>query len=89
MRAWLTVQMHHHRSEHWVVVKGTASVTRGEEVRLLTENESVYIPVGTIHRLENPGTIDLELIEVQSGAYLGEDGIVRFEDRYHRHETPT
>lgn len=89
MRAWLTVQMHHHRSEHWVVVKGTASVTRGEDVRLLTENESVYIPVGTIHRLENPGTIDLELIEVQSGAYLGEDNIVRFEDRYHRHEPPT
>lgn len=85
----LSKQMHHHRSEHWVVVKGTASVTRGEEVRLLTENESVYIPVGTIHRLENPGTIDLELIEVQSGAYLGEDDIVRFEDRYHRHETPT
>lgn len=80
----LSKQMHHHRSEHWVVVKGTARVTRGDEVSLLTENQSIYIPVGTVHRLENPGTIDLELIEVQSGPYLGEDDIVRFEDRYHR-----
>ncbi|MGE3725500.1 MAG: mannose-1-phosphate guanylyltransferase/mannose-6-phosphate isomerase [Candidatus Sericytochromatia bacterium] len=80
----LSKQMHHHRSEHWVVVKGTARVTCGEKIALLTENESVYIPVGTIHRLENPGNIDLELIEVQSGAYLGEDDIVRFEDRYQR-----
>lgn len=80
----LSKQMHHHRSEHWVVVKGTARVTCGEKISLLTENESVYIPVGTIHRLENPGNIDLELIEVQSGAYLGEDDIVRYEDRYQR-----
>lgn len=80
----LSKQMHHHRSEHWVVVKGTARVTCGETVSLLTENQSVYIPVGTVHRLENPGSIDLELIEVQSGAYLGEDDIVRFEDIYHR-----
>ncbi|MEZ0374730.1 MAG: mannose-1-phosphate guanylyltransferase/mannose-6-phosphate isomerase [Candidatus Sericytochromatia bacterium] len=81
----LSKQMHHHRSEHWVVVNGTAKVTRGEEVFLLTENQSTYIPVGTVHRLENPGTIDLELIEVQSGPYLGEDDIVRFEDIYQRH----
>lgn len=80
----LSKQMHHHRSEHWVVVKGTAKVTRGEEVFLLTENQSTYIPVGTVHRLENPGTIDLELVEVQSGPYLGEDDIVRYEDRYQR-----
>lgn len=80
----LSKQMHHHRSEHWVVVKGTARVTCGEKVYLLTENQSTYIPVGETHRLENPGTIDLELIEVQSGAYLGEDDIVRFEDIYQR-----
>lgn len=80
----LSRQLHHHRSEHWVVVKGTARVTRGEEVCLLTENQSVYIPVGTVHRLENPGAIDLELIEVQSGPYLGEDDIVRYQDRYAR-----
>lgn len=80
----LSLQMHHHRSEHWVVVKGTARVTRGEEVFLLTENQSTYIPVGAVHRLENPGHLPLELIEVQSGAYLGEDDIVRFEDRYQR-----
>jgi mannose-1-phosphate guanylyltransferase/mannose-6-phosphate isomerase len=80
----LSMQMHHHRAEHWVVVSGTARVTRGEESFLLTENESTYIPVGTRHRLENPGTIALEIIEVQSGSYLGEDDIVRFDDRYHR-----
>ena len=76
--------MHHHRAEHWVVVKGTAKVTRGDEEFLLTENESTNVPVGVTHRLENPGTIPLELIEVQSGAYLGEDDITRFEDRYDR-----
>lgn len=80
----MSLQMHHHRSEHWVVVKGTARVTRGDEVFLLTENESAYIPIGTRHSLENPGQVDLELIEVQSGSYLGEDDIVRFEDRYGR-----
>lgn len=80
----LSKQMHHHRAEHWIVVKGTAQVTRGEETFLLTENQSTYIPLGSVHRLENPGTIDLELIEVQSGPYLGEDDIVRFEDRYQR-----
>ncbi len=80
----LSKQMHHHRAEHWVVVRGTAKVTKGDEVFLLSENQSVYIPLGTVHRLENPGSIDLELIEVQSGPYLGEDDIVRFEDRYQR-----
>jgi len=80
----LSLQMHHHRAEHWVVVSGTAKVTRDEEVRLLSENESAYIPIGTKHRLENPGKTPLFLIEVQSGGYLGEDDIVRFEDRYHR-----
>jgi len=82
--ASLSLQMHHHRAEHWIVVTGTARVTRGEEVFLLSENESTYIPLGTRHRLENPGTIPLEIIEVQSGSYLGEDDIVRFEDRYKR-----
>ncbi|NKN33963.1 mannose-1-phosphate guanylyltransferase/mannose-6-phosphate isomerase [Marichromatium bheemlicum] len=80
----LSLQMHHHRAEHWIVVSGTARVSRGEETFLLTENQSTYIPVGTRHRLENPGTIPLELIEVQSGSYLGEDDIVRYEDRYNR-----
>ncbi|AHF04191.1 mannose-1-phosphate guanyltransferase [Marichromatium purpuratum 984] len=80
----LSLQMHHHRAEHWIVVSGTARVTCGEETFLLTENQSTYIPVGTRHRLENPGTIPLELIEVQSGSYLGEDDIVRYEDRYNR-----
>lgn len=83
--ASLSLQMHHHRAEHWVVVRGTARVTRGEEVTLLSENQSTYIPVGAKHRLENPGTIPLEIIEVQSGGYLGEDDIVRFEDNYNRH----
>jgi mannose-1-phosphate guanylyltransferase/mannose-6-phosphate isomerase len=84
--AALSLQMHHHRAEHWVVVKGTARVTRGDEVFILTENQSTYIPLGTKHRLENPGNIALEIIEVQSGAYLGEDDIVRFEDVYNRHK---
>jgi mannose-1-phosphate guanylyltransferase/mannose-6-phosphate isomerase len=84
--ASLSLQMHHHRAEHWVVVKGTARVTRGDEVLLLSENQSTYIPIGTKHRLENPGTIPLEIIEVQSGGYLGEDDIVRFDDHYNRHK---
>jgi mannose-1-phosphate guanylyltransferase len=80
----LSVQMHHHRAEHWVVVSGTANITIGDKTELVTENESVYIPIGEIHALENPGKIPLELIEVQSGSYLGEDDIVRFSDRYGR-----
>lgn len=80
----LSVQMHHHRAEHWIVVSGTASVTIGENTSLVAENESVYIPIGEVHALENPGKIPLELIEVQSGSYLGEDDIVRFSDRYGR-----
>jgi mannose-1-phosphate guanylyltransferase / mannose-6-phosphate isomerase len=82
--AALSLQMHHHRAEHWIVVKGTAQVTRGEETFLLAENQSTYIPPGVTHRLANPGKIPLELIEVQSGGYLGEDDIVRFDDRYGR-----
>jgi mannose-1-phosphate guanylyltransferase/mannose-6-phosphate isomerase len=82
--AALSLQMHYHRAEHWIVVRGTARVTRGEQTYLLTENESTYIPPGTRHRLENPGKLPLEIIEVQSGAYLGEDDIVRFEDLYGR-----
>ncbi|MCF6303989.1 MAG: mannose-1-phosphate guanylyltransferase/mannose-6-phosphate isomerase [Rhodobacteraceae bacterium] len=82
--AKLSVQKHHHRAEHWVVVKGTAKVTRGDETLLLTENQSTYIPLGEIHALENPGLVALELIEVQSGTYLGEDDIIRFEDKYGR-----
>ena len=80
----LSLQYHHHRAEHWVVVKGTAKVTRGDEVFFVSENQSTYIPIGTSHRLENPGTIPLEMIEVQSGSYLGEDDIVRLEDSYGR-----
>jgi mannose-1-phosphate guanylyltransferase/mannose-1-phosphate guanylyltransferase/mannose-6-phosphate isomerase len=80
----LSLQMHHHRAEHWVVVQGTARVRRGDEEIILTEDQSTYIPLGTAHRLENPGKIPLHLIEVQSGAYLGEDDIVRFEDHYGR-----
>jgi mannose-6-phosphate isomerase-like protein (cupin superfamily) len=76
--------MHQHRAEHWIIVKGTARVTKGEEVVILSENQSVYIPLGITHRLENPGIIPLELIEVQSGGYLGEDDIVRFADFYGR-----
>jgi mannose-1-phosphate guanylyltransferase/mannose-6-phosphate isomerase len=82
--ASLSLQMHHHRAEHWVVVRGTARVTCGEKVFLLSENQSTYIPIGEKHRLENPGTIPLEIIEVQSGSYLGEDDIVRYEDVYGR-----
>jgi mannose-1-phosphate guanylyltransferase/mannose-1-phosphate guanylyltransferase/mannose-6-phosphate isomerase len=80
----LSLQMHHHRAEHWVVVRGTARVTIDDSVKILHENESIYVPSGARHRLENPGKIDLELIEVQTGSYLGEDDIVRFEDDYHR-----
>ena len=82
--ASLSLQMHHHRAEHWIVVKGTAKVTNGDQVFLLEENQSTYIPIGAKHRLENPGKTDLEMIEVQSGGYLGEDDIVRFEDTYGR-----
>ena len=82
--AALSLQMHHHRAEHWIVVSGTAKVTRGDETLLLSANESTYIPLGVKHRLENPGKVPLELIEVQSGSYLGEDDIVRFEDVYGR-----
>ncbi|GLZ26250.1 mannose-1-phosphate guanyltransferase [Stutzerimonas stutzeri] len=82
--AKLSVQMHHHRAEHWVVVSGTARVTNGDKTYLVTENQSTYIPVGQVHALENPGVIPLELIEVQSGSYLGEDDIVRLEDQYGR-----
>jgi mannose-1-phosphate guanylyltransferase/mannose-6-phosphate isomerase len=82
--ASLSLQKHHHRAEHWIVVSGLAEVTRGSELFLLSENESTYIPVGEVHRLRNPGTVDLEMIEVQSGDYLGEDDIVRFEDTYGR-----
>lgn len=80
----LSIQMHHHRAEHWVVVSGTAKVTNGETTYLLAENQSTYIPIGVVHSLENPGKMPLEIIEVQSGSYLGEDDIVRFEDRYGR-----
>ena len=82
--ATLSLQMHHHRAEHWIVVSGTAEVTNGDKVVLLTENQSTYIPLGQTHRLANPGKVPLEIIEVQSGAYLGEDDIVRFEDTYGR-----
>ncbi|MDW7748900.1 mannose-1-phosphate guanylyltransferase/mannose-6-phosphate isomerase [Halomonas sp.] len=80
----LSVQMHHHRAEHWVVVSGTANVTINDKTQMLTENQSIYISVGSVHALENPGKIPLELIEVQSGPYLGEDDVVRFDDRYGR-----
>jgi mannose-1-phosphate guanylyltransferase/mannose-6-phosphate isomerase len=80
----LSLQMHHHRAEHWIVVSGTAKITHGEETFLVSENESTFIPLGTKHRLENPGRVPLEIIEVQSGTYLGEDDIVRFEDLYGR-----
>ena len=82
--ATLSLQMHHHRAEHWIIVRGTAEVTRGDEVILLSENQSTYIPLGIRHRLRNPGKLPLELIEVQSGSYLAEDDIVRFEDSYGR-----
>jgi mannose-1-phosphate guanylyltransferase/mannose-6-phosphate isomerase len=83
-KASLSLQMHHHRAEHWIVVKGTAEITNGDKTILLTENQSTYIPLGQTHRLANPGTIPLEIIEVQSGSYLGEDDIVRFDDNYGR-----
>ena len=82
--AKLSVQMHNHRAEHWIVVSGKAKVTNGKKTFLLSENESTYIPVGVVHALENPGNEELELIEVQSGSYLGEDDIIRFEDLYGR-----
>jgi mannose-1-phosphate guanylyltransferase/mannose-6-phosphate isomerase len=82
--ASLSLQMHHHRSEHWIVVTGTAKVERDAETFILSENESTYIPLGAKHRLSNPGKLDLELIEVQVGAYLGEDDIERFDDLYNR-----
>jgi mannose-1-phosphate guanylyltransferase/mannose-6-phosphate isomerase len=82
--ASLSLQKHHHRAEHWIVVKGTAEITNGDKVLLLTENQSTYIPLGEVHRLANPGAISLEIIEVQSGSYLGEDDIIRFEDTYGR-----
>ena len=82
--ARLSLQKHFHRAEHWVVVKGTAEVTVGEDVRAVHENESVYIPIGSVHRLANPGKIPLELIEVQVGSYLGEDDIQRLDDIYGR-----
>jgi mannose-1-phosphate guanylyltransferase/mannose-6-phosphate isomerase len=84
--AALSLQMHHHRAEHWIVVRGTARVTCGDKTFLVTENQSTFIPLGTRHRLENPGCVLLELIEVQSGSYLGEDDIVRFQDIYGREE---
>ncbi|MGA0706093.1 MAG: cupin domain-containing protein, partial [Steroidobacteraceae bacterium] len=82
--ASMSLQLHHHRAEHWIVVSGTARITRNDEVFLLSENESTYIPVGARHRIENPGKVELHMIEVQSGSYLGEDDIVRFEDHYGR-----
>ena len=83
----LSLQMHHHRAEHWIVVSGTARITKGDETMLLSEDQSTYIPLGTVYRLENPGRIDLEMVEVQSGSYLGEDDIVRMEDVYGRLKT--
>ena len=80
----LSLQMHHHRSEHWIVVKGTAKVEVNNKVEILSENQSTYIPLGSKHRLSNPGKIPLILIEVQSGSYVGEDDIIRFEDKYGR-----
>ena len=85
--ATLSLQMHHHRAEHWIVVSGTAKITCGDRVFLLSENESTYIPVGATHRIENPGRVPLHVVEVQSGSYLGEDDIVRFEDNYGRSNT--
>jgi mannose-1-phosphate guanylyltransferase/mannose-6-phosphate isomerase len=82
--AALSLQMHHHRAEHWIVVRGTARVTKDAETFLVSENQSTFIPLGTRHRLENPGKLPLEMVEVQSGSYLGEDDIVRFEDTYGR-----
>ena len=84
--AALSLQSHHHRSEHWIVVEGTAKVTIGEEVQLVSENQSVYIPLGAVHRMVNPGKVPLTLIEVQTGSYFGEDDIIRYEDVYARGE---
>jgi mannose-1-phosphate guanylyltransferase/mannose-6-phosphate isomerase len=86
-KASLSLQKHHHRAEHWIVVTGTAEITNGDKILILTENQSTYIPLGEMHRLANPGSIPLEIIEVQSGSYLGEDDIVRFEDYYGRSES--
>jgi len=80
----LSLQMHHHRAEHWIVVQGTAKVRCGEKTLMLSENQSTYIPLGEVHQLANPGKVSLEIIEVQSGSYLGEDDIVRLEDIYGR-----
>ncbi|MGO9742429.1 MAG: cupin domain-containing protein, partial [Roseiarcus sp.] len=80
----LSLQKHYHRAEHWIIVRGTAEVTRGAETLVVHENESIYLPIGIVHRLTNPGKIDLELIEVQTGSYLGEDDIIRFDDIYDR-----
>lgn len=80
----LSLQSHVHRSEHWIVVEGTALVTKGSDARLLAENEAIYIPAGEVHRLENPGKVPMRLIEVQTGAYFGEDDIVRYDDAYGR-----
>ena len=82
--AALSLQSHHHRSEHWIVVEGTAKVTVDDDVQLITENQSVYIPLGAVHRIENPGRVPMVLIEVQTGSYLGEDDIIRYEDVYAR-----
>ena len=80
----LSLQKHHHRSEHWIVVRGAALVTVNDQQKMVHENESIYIPIGAVHRMENPGKIPLELIEVQTGSYLGEDDIIRIEDDYRR-----
>lgn len=82
--AALSLQSHHHRAEHWIVVEGTAKVTVEMEVKLIAENQSIYIPLGAVHRMENPGKVPLTLIEVQTGSYLGEDDIIRYEDVYAR-----
>ena len=84
--AAISLQKHQHRAEHWIVVEGTAKVTREDEVYVLEKNQSSYVPEGATHRLENPGEGPLEIIEVQTGDYLGEDDIVRFQDRYNRHD---
>ena len=83
-KASLSLQKHNHRSEHWIVVSGTAEITNGDKILTLTENQSTYIPIGVQHRLTNPGSVPLEIIEVQSGIYLGEDDIIRLEDSYGR-----
>jgi mannose-1-phosphate guanylyltransferase/mannose-6-phosphate isomerase len=85
----LSLQMHHHRAEHWIVVSGTARITCDDKIFLLAENQSTYIPVGSTHRIENPGKVTLHIVEVQSGSYLGEDDIVRLQDNYGRQGTDT